>query len=74
MLNPKFVHDCDECVFIGVIGRYDVYIHDWDFGYRNYVGRYGDEGPEYISGDEERCLMDMVEEAMDERRSVECAG
>jgi hypothetical protein len=62
--GPHFIHDCEECVFLGAINPDAVITDDfgnvtqlekWDFyycdksGYRTYICRYGNEGHEYNS-------------------------
>jgi hypothetical protein len=59
MRTPKFAHDCEGCTFLanghaifdGVVRRYDFYhcgtqLHGWP----TVIARYGNEGPEYLSG------------------------
>ncbi len=63
MEAPRYEHDCDICVFSHRIGEYDLYLHPWENGYKNYVARRSSEGSDYESGDisiigmiEKRCL------------------
>ena len=55
MTEPIFKHDCDECIFLGRYvksdGRcYDLYFHVREtLGMSESLGRYGDDGPDYIS-------------------------
>ena len=53
---PKFIHDCESCVYLGArslygYGRYT----DYDFYYcqrdKTLLARFGDDGPDYISRD-----------------------
>lgn len=46
MLEPRYHEECPECVFIGQIGKYDIYIHKDD---PQIVARYGEYG-DYLSG------------------------
>lgn len=52
---PQFIHDCECCVFVGryevedgpANGNYDLYVPMKE---RTVLARFGDDGPEYISG------------------------
>ena len=54
--KPKYVHDCDECFFLG---NYEWNNCEWDlytcvktmlFDGRTFIARFGNEGEDYISG------------------------
>lgn len=48
---PRFVHDCERCVFLGIELQHDLYIcppHE-EWRRASVVARYGDEGPDYTS-------------------------
>ena len=49
--TPRHAHDCDECTFVGRMGRYDLYYHhDGEQPISSTpIARYGDNG-DYISG------------------------
>ena len=45
-MSVRYMHDCDKCHFLGVLQDHDIYTcHD------TIVARYGDGGPDYVSGD-----------------------
>ncbi len=50
--SPRFTHDCEECLFLGYAlyegTEVDVYSHP-RAGRTEVVGRFGDEGPNYVS-------------------------
>ena len=51
---PKFVHDCEQCVYLGSHTLYGYGRHTgYDFYYCQRVGsliaRFGDESPDYVS-------------------------
>ena len=49
---PKWIHDCDKCIYLGTIFKeFDLYIcRDNKFpDLDSYLIRYGDEGSEYLS-------------------------
>lgn len=47
--GQRWTHDCDQCVYLGPFGAYDLYacIDGWDIA--GHVARYGTDGPDYIS-------------------------
>lgn len=46
---PQFTHDDSEnCVFLGHFEGHDLYVHHK--GYPTYIARYGNDGPDYITG------------------------
>lgn len=47
-MEKRFKHDCDICVFLGQFNEYDLYF--CDAGFATVIARYGDDGPEYMSG------------------------
>lgn len=49
MDEPRFQHDCDVCVWLGRMERWDLYSCPQN-GHPTVVARYGDDGPEYESG------------------------
>lgn len=50
MENPRYVHDCEQCKFLGLYEEYDLYFCDQNKFGPTVVARYGDEGDEYTSG------------------------
>lgn len=54
MEEPNYTHDCDRCTFLGTYvmsgSNYDLYYHPGDEFTQSIVARYGEMGPEYISG------------------------
>jgi hypothetical protein len=48
MDKPIFQHDCETCTFLGSFQGSDLYCHESDLP--TIIARYGDDGPEYISG------------------------
>lgn len=55
-MTPRFQHDCDQCHFIGQTEKYDLYVCgqlgvDKPIYGRTVIGRSGDDGPDYVSGD-----------------------
>jgi hypothetical protein len=44
---PQFKHDCDKCTFLASMGSHDFY---YCSNSPTVIARYGDEGPEYLSG------------------------
>jgi len=47
MNNPRFLHNCDVCVFLGHLEGNDLYFCPKE---PTVLARYGDDGPEYTSG------------------------
>ena len=46
--TPRYTHDCDQCQFLGCVGKYDLYYcprSDEGSG----IARYGNVGSEYAS-------------------------
>lgn len=59
MIEPTFTHDCGNCTFIGVIngkdGRtLDAYCCEQGGFMPTIVLRFGDDGPDYVSGQDLR--------------------
>lgn len=46
--NAKFIHDCDNCVFLGQYEEYDLYF--CNNNNPTVIARYGDNGEDYTSG------------------------
>lgn len=46
MSEARYTHDCDECVFLGTEGKYDLYFCGSN---PTVIARYGTEG-DYLSG------------------------
>lgn len=44
---PRYVHDCDSCIYLGQYKKYDLYYCSGEY---TIVCRYSDEGPDYTSG------------------------
>lgn len=47
--TPRYVHDCDECTFLGEVDEYDVYVHPRDYAIEC-VARRSDDPSDYLSG------------------------
>jgi hypothetical protein len=50
----RFSHDCEACTLIGLTETHDLYVCAQGSpggGHRTIVARYGDHGPDYVSGD-----------------------
>lgn len=45
----RFQHDCDKCKPLGTMGRFDLYYCN-QVGMSTVIARFGDDGPEYMSG------------------------
>jgi hypothetical protein len=51
MDTKRYVHDCDDCVFLGRWKEYDLYIHpNTNLEKVNFIARFSDNGPDYYSG------------------------
>ena len=46
---PRYIHDCEDCVYQGFVGKYDAYYCPTEPGGATMVYRHGDEGDDYIS-------------------------
>lgn len=46
MGEPRYLHDCEECVFLGTHDRYDLYYCEAN---PTVIARYGTDG-DYLSG------------------------
>jgi hypothetical protein len=73
--GPRYVHDCDSCIFLGRHEQYDLYFADHGGGLADYepfastvIARYSSDGPGYISGLGFVGKIDAITEA--ERRAV----
>lgn len=49
-ITPTFVHDCERCTFLGHERRHDLYFCTQGGIAKTIIARYGDDGPEYMSG------------------------
>lgn len=47
--TKQFEHDCDNCVFLGNALEADLYVCVGSMN-TTVIARYGDDGPDYISG------------------------
>jgi hypothetical protein len=47
--DPRYEHDCVDCVFVGRYYDYDLYVH-WDEDQKTVIGRTGDNPSSYVSG------------------------
>lgn len=45
--KPRYIHDCDTCVFLGQYKEYDLYFCSNE---PTIICRYSDDGPDYSSG------------------------
>lgn len=50
MMAPKFTHDCDRCIFLGQDAEHDFYFCPSPSEMHTVIARYGNDGPEYLSG------------------------
>jgi hypothetical protein len=46
----RFIHDCENCLFVGQFQEYDLYFCDQGGFSPTVIARYGSDGPEYTSG------------------------
>ena len=47
METPKYIHDCEECIYLGTYNETDLYFCD---ATPTVISRYSDNGPDYKSG------------------------
>ena len=47
---PLFIHDCEECMYLGEFNNCDLYYADHGGLPDTVIARYGSDGPEYVSG------------------------
>jgi hypothetical protein len=47
---PRFLHDCEECVFLVHYAGHDLYRCEQGGWRPTIVARFGDDGPDYVSG------------------------
>ena len=47
-MNKRFIHDCDDCIFLGQYKEFDLYF--CPMGSQTVIARYSDEGGDYHSG------------------------
>lgn len=47
--KPRYTHECECCTFLGRYDEYDLY-HCTQSGIPTVLARYGNKGPEYLSG------------------------
>lgn len=47
---PKYTHDCDKCVYLGVGDGADLYYCSQRIGFPTVIARYSSEESDYISG------------------------
>ena len=50
MEKPRYQHDCNTCTFLGQYKEYDLYYCPQGGGRDTVIGRFSDNGPDYISG------------------------
>lgn len=50
MEAPRYIHDCENCVFLGQHDEYDLYFCKQGCDADTVIARYGDEGARYTSG------------------------
>lgn len=48
--KPKFLHDCDNCTFLGSFNGHDLYHCMQDGHMPTVIARFGSEGHKYKSG------------------------
>jgi hypothetical protein len=50
MNDPRYAHDCSECIFLGHFAEADLYVCEKGIGGSTVIARIGNEGEMYISG------------------------
>ena len=61
-MSKKYIHDCEQCEYLGSDDKYDYYTCGSDeLGYRTFIARYGDDGHEY-----ESCPIDLCQGGYEE--------
>ncbi len=48
-MKPRFAHDCENCVFLGSHGQHDLYFCRGGV-HPTVIARFGNDGPDYMSG------------------------
>jgi len=48
MENPRYVHECSTCIFLGLYEEYDLYYCPQS-GNPTVIARYSSDGPDYLS-------------------------
>lgn len=51
--EPRYLHDCNRCVFLGQYKEFDLYVCPKTTGnttIATMVARHGSDGPDYLSG------------------------
>lgn len=48
--TPRYIHDCKECIYLGQKDEYDLYFCNQGGLLNTVIARFGNEGPDYISG------------------------
>jgi hypothetical protein len=48
-IKPLFVHDCDQCIFLGSFNDCDLYVHTSPI-WPTVIARWSSDGPDYYSG------------------------
>jgi hypothetical protein len=49
-VKPRFIHDCEQCVFLGQDEEHDFYFCPSPSGFHTVIARFGSDGPDYASG------------------------
>lgn len=49
-LEARLIHDCQGCTYLGSCRGHDLYFCGTQIGDPTVIARYGDDGPEYMSG------------------------
>lgn len=53
-MKPRYEHNCDRCEFLGHLLGHDLYYCEQGSDLPTIVARYGNEGPDYASGERVR--------------------
>lgn len=59
----RYKHDCKECIPIGELEKYDIYLCKKSGLWSATILRYGDNGPDYISAKLDLKIQDFPEKA-----------
>lgn len=69
MDEPRYVHDCPKCFYLGQFSEADLYFCVKGIGGKTVIARIGNEGEMYVSGLEIAALVPELAEAARRARS-----